>query len=234
MTNEQTHIVDRLRIELKVSSPEQAHEIQEEISQLVEQKLKAMLNDLFEQLPSDQTVVIDRLQFDLGALSSGRLSTQFMEKLQKKVKQKMPDFIYADRQEAKEIQQFSKEELYWETFRHYLLTGTYPWFVCDHSDAPILKDPKKLFEMVYKQEQATLADFLTTRGSDPEVRKRIIYLLDDEHFQMLNIGIFAGVRDYEPLKEFLVKAGANPATVQSGLRNVQLALLATNRKILRC
>ncbi|MCW9708166.1 contractile injection system tape measure protein [Fodinibius salsisoli] len=223
MKNEQTHIVDRLRIELEVSGPEQAHEMQEKISQLVEQKLKAMLDDLFDQVPGDQTIVIDRLQLDLGALPEDRLAAQFMEKLQKQVKRKMPDLIHTDGQEKREVQQFSKEELYWEVFRHYLLTGSYPWFVSDHSDDRILKDPGELYEMILRENKTTLADFLNKNGSNPNVRKRLIHLLNGGQFEKLSSDILTETENYEQLKKILIEAGVNIEMVRAGLKNVRLA-----------
>lgn len=222
MASGQTHIIDRLQIELNVPNPNRAHKLQEKVSSVLRQELEPTLDRLFDRISGDETVVIDKLELDLGSFAETELKHNFIGELQQKIEIKLSDLTRSDLQFEEEVRKYSKSELYFETLSHYLLTGTYPWFVSQHPDDSVLFDPARLSQTLLSEDKDNLLRFIGKHASDSDFRKRLIYLLDDKQFNEL-IGQKKVNENFNKLWNVLQNAEADRDRLEFAMKEVQLA-----------
>ena len=225
MSQRQLHIIDRLRIELNISKPQKANLLQEKVSNLVRDRLETDLEKLFDNLAGNETLVIDQLVIDLGLIKEEDLGQNFMERTTYEINQKLSAENRSELFFENDMLIYSKNELYFETLSHYLVTGTYPWFVSQYTDDPDLGDPHRIYQFLQAEEEQKLLDLIKKRGIHPGFRKRLIYLLNDEEFEQLIEKNKSGTisANLTPLLLILEKTGIDPGISKIGVKQIRLA-----------
>lgn len=228
MAANQQHIIDRLQVEVSVPDPNQAHEVQEKVSGVLRQQLEPMIEKLFDQVPKDKTIVIDRLELDLGLFSEAELDHAFLEELQVEIEQELSELIRPDLLSDDGVQKYSKDELYYETLSKYLQTGTYPWFVSQHHEDDALRSPNMLFQTLFSEQDENLLHLIKEHSKSTHFRNRLLYLLDDAQFRELTNQLESSARSHEfsSVRDIFNRLKVGQGRIDASLKKVRLALLS--------
>ena len=140
----QQHFIHRQVLELVLSDQKKSYAIQNEVINLLNEQLLPQLDNLFSSCTdNDHFIHIDKFQIDLGTISYQNLEKEFVAKavqaiegeLKKKLEKTIPTFskVKTERlgqplseKEAIIIQ--SKKENGYILLKHFLLTGSLPWW----------------------------------------------------------------------------------------------------------
>ncbi|MFH5833414.1 contractile injection system tape measure protein [Halalkalibaculum sp. DA3122] len=175
------HIIDKLRVELSVQSPDRAHEIQDRVSRLVQTKLKPVLEALFQELAGDRWIVLDHLELDLETLAYPSLEDELVSRVQAKLREKLAEYTGNDLDRQAERERWkSREELYLEIFFYYMRSGRYPWFVGQGMLEGPLKDPESLFLYLLENTCEKVKKEMVEAIADPRTRKRVAIQFGDD------------------------------------------------------
>ncbi len=124
----QRHVIKKQVIEVKIGKREEAYALQTELSQLFKTRLKPLLNSFFDQLASNgQVVQLDKLELDLGTLSSKQLEADVESKLKEALAQALNQYNNPEEhpeQPNEEKQAGSFNELIFYFLQH----GHLPWW----------------------------------------------------------------------------------------------------------
>jgi len=228
MANSQLHIIDQLKVELRVQNPEQANRLQEEVSRIMHHELEEHIEKLFDCVPAHKTVVMDRLELDLGILSEENWKQSFLEKTVNTLEQELSKLIQQANPNNDEILELSRDELFFETLRQYLLTGTYPWFVSQGSTESDILEPIELYNVLMTEKKQKMVEFIKNEIAHSGIRKRLVYLLDDEHLDDLlkDLSQTGVLSDFNALHVILQNAGLDRDNSKNVINELRLAISA--------
>jgi len=88
------HIIKKLSINLNLNQQSEAANIQQNISDLSKRRLFALLEKIFDEFDTDEIIRIDTLKIDLGQLNKAELETDFIEKIEKKLRSQLKEQLY--------------------------------------------------------------------------------------------------------------------------------------------
>ncbi len=129
------HIIKKLSINLNLNQQSEAANIQQNISDLSKRRLFALLEKIFDEFDTDEIIRIDTLKIDLGQLNKAELETDFIEKIEKKLRSQLKEQLYfaktkkqLDKKKVIDLKQLSSAQSIHELLDFFLQTGNFPWW----------------------------------------------------------------------------------------------------------
>ncbi|RPI22462.1 MAG: hypothetical protein EHM61_22220 [Acidobacteria bacterium] len=187
--SETFHVVRRHTYELTCSSQDSARAAQEEVYRIHTDRLLPALDEILCALTAPGEVVrLNRVELDLGTISSSQLGDQLVLRTRLRLKETLSDRIEVLRRTPRlhsfEEQILSETEVKLETLRIFLATGTLPWRSAQVSRVNleeefadlILESPEQVTEMLRQIAGPTVAARLVKQFS-PATLHRVIAVL---------------------------------------------------------
>lgn len=185
------HIIRKLRFEISVEDPGQAGELQSRISDLVSSDLEEELDRLFGETAGDRHLVVERLEVDLGTVSSAGFEEELLRGIPRILKDRLISVMHGadagvgDRKRWKDT-----DELLLEALAYYLHTGSYPWYVTRQMEAERLEDPENLLMELADSRPSALQEKVREGLKDEYFRKRLARRFGDRSLVRL-AGLFS-------------------------------------------
>ncbi|RKD88358.1 contractile injection system tape measure protein [Mangrovibacterium diazotrophicum] len=224
----QKHIINREILEVTVSDQSQALAVQDRVASLVKDKINPALEKLFSSLvESDETVRIDQLVLDLGAIEEKDLEQKIVDQVLQKASEALKkqirsgenlvvnrDTSRADNTRSDAVRRVSKQGDALETFVYFLRTGNWPWWHRKETGNELLA----LLQQVLKFDREALRQVLIPEMKTTAVRRRLIYQLN--HSQLIALLIRLDPKLVEQFQRMLngLVAANSTATFQKELK----------------
>ena len=114
------HQIQRQIIEVQVYGSEEGFRWQQDLERLGTGRLPQRLEAVFDQYSPKETVIIDRLELDLGSLAEGTFEEEFLKAVEKNLGQQLAQLALSSPQ----FGTFSA----FDSFLYFLENGTLPWW----------------------------------------------------------------------------------------------------------
>lgn len=185
------HIIRKLRFEISVEDPGQAGELQSRISDLVSSGLEAELDRLFGETAGDRHLVVERMEVDLGMVSSVGLEEELLRGIRQKLKDRLISMVRGAEAGVEGRERWKDtDELFMEALVYYLHTGSYPWYVTRQMEAERLQDPEKLLMELAESHPSALKGKVREGLKDDYFLKRVARRFGDRSLARL-AGLFS-------------------------------------------
>jgi hypothetical protein len=125
MSTVNRHIIQQFAIEVRCNDKEVAGKIHRELPHVIKDDLMKELEAVMDSVPAHIHLRIDRLELDLGALSSDRYAIQFREALIGALRKELDQW---ERNGKKGEGTITVSQHLWEQFRFFVEKGYWPWW----------------------------------------------------------------------------------------------------------
>ncbi len=196
---QQKHSIKRFSLELQTKSSRQSHALQWKCVNLVKEELINNIDELLSHyFPGDEIVRINKIEIDLGDLTTESLEKDFVAKCMAELTHKIKAIPSKQKQEDEaEITNMTKEENSLQQFFFFLSTGKMPWAT---------------YHINFMQWQTELEDVLQTRPywfkktfsgfllKNPQTIERLVMQFDDGFISRLIELFYPGLqKEYDHL-----------------------------------
>lgn len=179
MPADQPHTLLRQTFEVTVQETLDPYQIQDRLSSIQRNRLEAALGEVLDEFTADDQayLVFDRLQIDIGELAVDDLETDLVDRVREALREALQGQLYrelptAAREEAFERSSQVNKEL--EALRHFLLSGTLPWWIKPGSDSI-----EGMFTRLLTGAPQEVSKLIRDIGRKDFVRKRIVRQFSD-------------------------------------------------------
>ena len=207
----QSHIIKRQVLDLQVPSQKDSFELQTRVSNLYRNKIIPLMDTVLSQLSdSGEIHRIDSLEIDLGTIDTNDLEAQFLAKVEQQLRRRLTETIESSDREQTQQESFvqtnesqaaaipprrlhpssshlkqpdsTKSQL--EIFKHFIQTGTLPWWAKQLSP-PELK--KCLEDLITHQPKQIKPVLLRTLQDQQQLRRLIEQFSDANLLTMVQL-----------------------------------------------
>lgn len=174
----QRHVINRQTLEITLGKQENAWQVQQTLSRILQQQLPAVLDlCLTEASSPDCLQRIDRLELDLGELDSSRLEAELLEKIESALRQALGKQLGGTALAASVQQQDQTMQAHVELLEHFVREGHLPWWA-DSSQRGV---PENSLSALLKNAPHALKQALPGLIKDSRCLQRLIIYFDDNH-----------------------------------------------------
>jgi hypothetical protein len=122
----QTHVINRLQIEIDVPVEDMAFRLKEQLSHYWHDWVVTHMERALEMLsPGDEIIRIDRLEIDLGNLAFEDFDTDFLEKIQNAFANNLSHYVAANQKPVEKKDIIGNDQ---ELLIYFLENGSLPWW----------------------------------------------------------------------------------------------------------
>jgi hypothetical protein len=176
MTNAATHVIRRETLELTIRRRDAARALQKDARRiLTSDALPALEDALASAAEPDETIVLDRIDLDLGRLSSDSFAGEFLERLRNELRDAVATAVRGlrSRDDRTSGAIVPSATFSIEVLRRFLLTGRMPWWVAGGSRVR----PQQLLVDALEREPRALVAVLRALPS-ARTAKRLVLQFD--------------------------------------------------------
>ncbi|MEK6749782.1 MAG: contractile injection system tape measure protein [Pseudomonadota bacterium] len=216
MVNRNHHLIARQTLELDVPSVARAAEIQETVARCVSGPALEEMEALFDRLCGPERVVrLDRIEIDLGNLTSADWPQQFVSQLLAKLTDTLKSVAGGPVQSSGEPH--ANVGTIFEQYLYFLTHGRLPWW----GDVRSMHASQKLLHGMKTHEWRALASVLYT---DERARHRLIHETDDDTLAVV-VEQHAGLHGVLAILQRFKPQGTAPALTTSWRTQGWLAVI---------
>ncbi len=189
MNSSDTHIINKVFIEVNTDSTKQAYYFKDHIDVFIKEQLLPRLSDYFDAIGKKSpsyTIQIEKLDIELSIKSEEKLNalTELMaHKIDRQVDELIKESLYSTEKAANVL--LSKEDKQLNEFFQFLETGTSPWW--NSSTGHLEIDKEGEYASIIASN--TYSEKLLQMLRKPVIRERFIKQFNDEQILILAINI---------------------------------------------
>src|SRR3982750_1251575 len=173
------HIIKRQVIELEMAQSLDRTAIQNRVSRIYREEIVPLLDKLLSNKSASSTLVIDRLEINIGQIPAGRLEQVLAAKIGEALQESLDKIKTPPAPKASTIIQpaTARQESHSdaELVVYFLQTGVFPWWAQETTYALL----EKAFHAVIRQQPTTFNNILIALLQDEAVVKRLVYTFSD-------------------------------------------------------
>jgi hypothetical protein len=207
---DQRHVIKRQIIELTVQRQEEAHLLQAEVSRVYRQRIVPLIEQYCSALSApDRIHRLERLEIDLGQLTSGQIETDLMARTSSALYEALAMEIREQEERAQQQGDSLQAASHLETFATFAHTGALPWWA-DLSQPRLLEE---CLQTLLDQTPQQLRHLMRELVRQPPALQRIIHYYADEMLARLAALLVPSLghvfmRDHQGLVAILHKSRA--------------------------
>jgi Contractile injection system tape measure protein len=204
MTRPNRHRIQRQIVELAVGAVAEAPDAQQQLAHPFWDRAVPELEEVFDRAAGpDELLRLERLEIDLGTIGGGDWPAEFKKKLIAELARSLAQFTAVSDADDEDGHGGPRSREPWRQFLFFLAHGRLPWW----ATAPI----RRWSDVLTTGSDSEWNALRETVASDPRVRSRLVYSVDDEFLER-GIGRWSGVLDAARVLEQLTPAhlGADP------------------------
>lgn len=188
------HVIHRQVLDLQISPKEKAFAIRQQLQDDYFGDVMSMLDTVLSDVAGDDEVlIIDKLEIDLGRLIVNEFGSNFREKLEQALREKLEQLRYESRLETRPLTWRERElnaitgvepnsavrkssavsQLEW--LEHFFLTGQSPWWAGDTEETSLGFD--EVYETLLEQQPETVLQLLRNLSVRRNALQRIVLQL---------------------------------------------------------
>jgi hypothetical protein len=192
MSGAGNHIVQKAHLKLKVGHEKHAYAVQSQVIALFQQQgIPALERELDRLAPTDQVIVLDRLELDLGSIGWEELQRKLPELLESKMREALGRVIHSNAGDA-QVKRKDTDLGDLEALVRFLETGTLGWTV-DQVD----KTPEKLLQRLLVRQPDALRMALQQRLGNLRIVERLGQQFSPGSLRRV-LGLFKGNGGHDP------------------------------------
>jgi hypothetical protein len=180
----QQHIVKKLFLDLQLEKQKDAIPLQDNMVSVAEHSLISIMNDVFSEIPDIKEMIeIDKLELDLGSISTHNIVQEFTEKFGKKLRDELLK-IEIGQTSAGNVKRALAEQSILKAFVYFLKKGIFPWWYESKQNVSIL------FEEILNGNLEPVISKIIQELSSQTSRKRFVQVIpDDQIIYFLTVSI---------------------------------------------
>jgi len=177
-----THTIGAMRFELETYNKKHANEIQNSVSIFGREKIPRIIEESLSQADIGRsTAIIDKIEIDLGEITISNFKTDFLTLFKKGLNEKIGEFNFKNPSvRSKDIVVLDKEKSDFEILKHFLLSGTIPWYAESYP-----QDLQRIFKSLVELKPEYFLKFIETHLASTSFVQRMVYQFPETYIVLL-------------------------------------------------
>ncbi|MGD8777783.1 MAG: contractile injection system tape measure protein [Ignavibacteria bacterium] len=190
MYKSKKHIIRKELFEFEADDKNTAYEIQKKLAPVLNTGVPESIDNICSKYSDDDTVVIDKIEIDLGEIELDSLEEQLLGKFNEEFEYKINDAIKNIHHKQIGIKH-SPEETNFDLIKHFLLKGYFPWWVEKQNEINL----DTIFFELMEIEKEKIISLFTENTYREKIIQRFVKQFDGKSYNLLIVAIKENLSD---------------------------------------